>query len=483
VHPALACYAVRVGRELLQLPKGWEEPISEDTWPSALISAIRQDVGALASPRVIETLRQWQALAQDDSQAELRLRAQSRLQAVGRALAGEPGTDELLATFDPNPAPTERPHAAPMPESGTIDAFGLPPKPRLRRQPAAPALAEAPVPAAPSQARPAPAPAAPSQARSAAPPPRARRVSLPPTEEEGDTDARVLVQKPRTGASAPPESAFSEENPTTAFMFAEDQVGPPPPLPPPLPKEAMSATPRGPTPRVRIPSHQLKPPVTGAPFVFEEDDKPTRHIALPEEILMRRVDSAQAALVDSEPERTQMATFPPKPAAPPRGVTPKVHVLESARAKKVESGRLAPKPGVIRRSSHGARKTSSPRPRAAMHHVRTLHGLLLRFVEELVPLSYERRSRRFWARWREVAGDRGVRREFVEELLKTATDTRTLICELIAEMQSADPGSVYQLVDKLGVETPHLASQPVDSPSEPLPELLGASVRVDPEDG
>lgn len=450
-----------VGREVFTLPEGWDQSITDQMWPQAMISAVRQDVGALGSPRVIQTLRTWQHQALDEADPSLRQEARSRLEALGRALRGEPDTDELLAVFDltlPPPAPPQEP------EDGTVDAFRLPPKPRLRREAPRPVVSEV-------QQRP--------RILST---PKARRVSLPPTEED-DTDARVLAQKPNTGASAPPESGFEEENPTTAFMFVEDRVGPPPPPPPPLPVEVETLLPeRGPTPRVRIPSHALKAPVVGAPFMFEEDDKPTRHIALPEEILMRRVDSAQAALVDAEPERTQMAPYPQKPPAPPpRGVTPKIQVLESARSI-AEGQRLAPKPGVIRRSSHSHRGSSAPRPRAAMHHVRALQGLLSNFVEELVPLSYERRSRRFWARWREVAGDRGVRRDFVEELLRTATDSRTLLCELIAEMQSADPKSVYQLIDKLGDDTPAIPAEPVPDGSRPHVQLMGASVRVEPED-
>ena len=115
-----------------------------------------------------------------------------------------------------------------------------------------------------------------------------------------------------------------------------------------------------------------------------------------------------------------------------------------------------------------------------MHHVRSLYGLLMPFASELIPLSIERRSRRFWARWREVAGDRGVRREFVEDLLRSASDKRTLVCELIAEVQSVDVKSVYALVDKLEAtgELPGPSSKPTAGDRGHNP-LVGSSVRVE----
>lgn len=84
----------------------------------------------------------------------------------------------------------------------------------------------------------------------------------------------------------------------------------------------------------------------------------------------------------------------------------------------------------------------SQRPPAAASQVRVLAALLRPLAEELVPLPHQRRPRRFWARWREVAGDRGVRREVVEALLARVGDVETLLSELIAEVQGTDSGSV-----------------------------------------
>ena len=216
----------------------------------------------------------------------------------------------------------------------------------------------------------------------------------------------------------------------------------------------------------------------------ESDGGPTRHIALPDRVLLARLDSAEEALLSAQPERTQKAPVPAEPTEflakkpqivrqdldletrPPSVIDRKLAQNESKPAQQARSPsrraadpeplsgprRVAPKPGVIRRHSRAHARTEA-RPRAAMHHVRSLYGVLMPFMEELVPLSYERRSRRFWARWREVAGDRGgVRRSFVEELLQTAEDARTLACELISEIQTVDLESVYALVDRLEAE-------------------------------
>jgi hypothetical protein len=451
------CYAPCVDREILVLPEGWEASIPEAIWPEAMLSAVRRDLGALSTQRVIDTLRSWQSQAYASVDAAARLQAQERLQAVGIALLGDPDSTGPVPIEDsPTILPGDLELRLQPEEDRTVDGMRLPPKPHLRREVGRPVVSEMP----PNSAA-----------------PRARRVSL--GNPESDTESKVRARGVRTGASAPPESAFDEENPTTAFFIPESKAAPPPPPPPPLREPRGPAPARGPTPIV-----QVRPAVTtGEVFDFEEEDDPTRHIALPEEVLRRRLSSAGAALNDlSEPERTQMATYPPKPPPlPERADTPKVQIV-TAPSKSEEPPRLPPKPGVIRRSGPARNAPAATRPRAAMHHVRALHGLLHAFVEELVPLSYERRSRRFWARWREVAGDRGVRRDFIEELLRTATNGRTLLCELIAEMQSADPNSVFQLVDKLAKETPSATAGPSEVVAPALPQLLGESFRPDSDD-
>ncbi len=115
-----------------------------------------------------------------------------------------------------------------------------------------------------------------------------------------------------------------------------------------------------------------------------------------------------------------------------------------------------------------------PRPPAARTQVVALAAVLRPLAEELVPLSHPRRSRRFWARWREVAGDRGVRRHTVEDLLGRATTVDELLAGLISEALCADPSSVLSALPSPEEKTP-------DSPAPPdrRPEpLVGSSALV-----
>lgn len=242
-----------------QLPPGWDNPISDEDWPTALLRALRQDVGAIASPRAIATLRQWQA-ALDSPDLERRREAQRRLSAVGAALLQPPAA---LDDTDDN--------------AFTVDAFPAPVSPR---------------------------------------------------------------------------------------------------------------------------------------FAAHED-----HPAQPV-----RLDSAAAAILSS----------------------PAVAEDYSAANLDDEAGTV----DAVQRAAV-ASAVHAERPRAAMHHVRSLYATLKPFADELMPLAFERRSRRFWARWREVAGDYGVRRPFVEELLRTSDDANALVCALIAEVQAVDPASVADLIERL----------------------------------
>ncbi|MCB9655230.1 MAG: hypothetical protein H6729_14005 [Deltaproteobacteria bacterium] len=92
---------------------------------------------------------------------------------------------------------------------------------------------------------------------------------------------------------------------------------------------------------------------------------------------------------------------------------------------------------------------ADPRPRAARASVLSLHRALRPLVEELIGLPASRRPRRFWGRWREVVGDRGVRRAFVESILSEVNDAYTLACELIAEVHQVQRESVYALVAEI----------------------------------
>ena len=212
------------------------------------------------------------------------------------------------------------------------------------------------------------------------------------------------------------------------------------------------------------------------PSFDEEEEPPTTHIPIPAipgveseasdpgDTEQGTVDGLPPGLVlaNAEKPTTHLPVRAPSNVSPARAISnlPAAEraALEAVVPKKPsEEGHrspslLAAKPGVIRRRS--TRPKSAARPRAAMHHVRALHAVLMPFAQELVPLAFERRSRRFWARWREVAGDHGVRRPFVEELLRTSMDARSMVCELIAEVQSVDPKSVAALMEKLEQKGP-----------------------------
>lgn len=99
-------------------------------------------------------------------------------------------------------------------------------------------------------------------------------------------------------------------------------------------------------------------------------------------------------------------------------------------------------------------KTPEIRPPAAAAQVEAMASTLIPLVEELIPLARPRRSRRFWARWREVAGDLGVRRTFVENLLSTVDAPIKMLAELIAEAQGVDTQSVIEHLDHLEKEAP-----------------------------
>lgn len=323
------CYAPAVARGVRALPIGWDLPIPDAVWPEALISAVRQDPGALGSSRVIKTIRRWQAQSREDPDPKGRREARRLLENLGRALVGEPETDDILAAFDADGVVTTLPEEH---EEGTQDAFQLPPKPRLRRG------AEAPLPAR-----------------------RVRRSSG--MDDDGDTDSRVPVHQPVTGSSAPPERGFEDdENPTTAFAMPEDRVPPPPPPPPPLPLEALR--PREASSGVRASAAPeataIKTPTGAAPAParpqFEEDEKPTRAIVVPEEVLMRRVESAQAALADLV-EATQMAPYPPRPASVAAPVVIPQHLTDDLGpdlgsdlvVEPAPDSRVTPRSGVVRR--------------------------------------------------------------------------------------------------------------------------------------
>ncbi|MEO1334840.1 MAG: hypothetical protein AAFV29_04320, partial [Myxococcota bacterium] len=187
--------------------------------------------------------------------------------------------------------------------------------------------------------------------------------------------------------------------------------------------------------------------VMPSPPTDEDLISPSR-LVMPSEPSVDDLIAPSRLVVPSEPSADDLVA-PSRLAAPSE---PSVDDLVAPR-------RATQNPGGRNRQTRA--QTEEPRPRASMHHVRSLYAALLPFAEELIPLAYERRSRRFWARWREVAGNRGVRRPFVEDLLREAKDTRSLICALISEVQSVDLASVVELVDRLEAPEPAPAAPPV----------------------
>jgi hypothetical protein len=466
-HPArvviLLCSAL-VGRDTRTLPEGWEKPIPDSIWPEAMISAVRHDASALAADRVIRTIKLWQAEAIDDSDTRAQEEARRLLKKLAEALSPELALEadafDVAATIHPEPAAGD---------DYTVDALELPPKPNLRRA----SRLETPRRAV-EQA---------DEEETDHRPKRRRSFSAVEADdailEEAEADSGSY-RRVNTGASMPAEGEFSEEDEKPTFAF---------PLPSSGPSNAAAAPAEDP------------------------DGGPTRHIDLPDEVLAKKADSFIRDLGLGNPDTDPPPRTGMTPKPPPIPKDDELHVDEEAthalRAKEVaplvddlaleigrgmgaepltpmelpdRRGSLAPKPGVIRRRSTKSRRLqSSPRPRAAMHHVRALYYVLMPFAGELIPLGYERRSRRFWGRWREVAGDRGVRREFIEDLLRAANDARTLVCELIAEVQSVDVRSVYALVEKLeqSGDLEDANGQPVGTPERQRGPLVGASVRVE----
>lgn len=397
----------------------------------------------LATPRVIETLKKWREESKRGSRE-----ARERLKQLGAAISAESATPRH-ASFDMEAIETALPGEelddSEVSNSGvndvfTADSFSLPP-PRSEKSEKRPRIS-----ATPQQ-----------------------RISSNETSGFVGADDAVVIEaraRPklyRAARSDPMSDAFSEEDekPTASIPMpqipSEDtkELGEPPQprvqTPPPLPRETQ---PPPPPPDSRVGPRLL---------LRDEDD-----------------DLSEDSIVEPREEATVAADKAPV-LPPPLPMSD----LEESKGQ----GRLAPKPGIVRRRALSAapRKDSPARPRAAMQQVRALYAVVSPLCEELIPLSVERRSRRFWARWREVAGDRGVRREFVEDLLQSAHDVRTLACELIAEVQTVDVKSVYALVDRIdhgGVEKANVsgaiaAVKPVVPPERQRGPLVGASVRVE----
>jgi hypothetical protein len=433
-----------------------------------MISAVRHDASALASERVIATIKLWQAEALDDTNTSSARDARRMLKKLAEALSPEVALEH--DAFDVESVTTHPPNDSVVGDDYTQDAVELPPKPKLRRtsrlvtpKRVVPKLDE-------------------EETEH-----KKRKRSLSGVEaddaivSESASDSGRF-RKVNTGVSMPAEGEFNEEDekPTTAL-----------PLPAALNPESSGPKP-GPPP---LPVEQDRP-------WDLQDGGPTHHIPIPPDLLAKRAASFArelglsdsgiggplpgAQIPASDLHVDEEATHAIRPEDVPSliddlDLEPIDEPLTPMETPAERRHSLAPKPGIIRRSTKSRRLQSSPRPRAAMHHVRALYFVLMPFAGELIPLSYERRSRRFWGRWREVAGDRGVRREFIEDLLRAANDARTLVCELIAEVQTVDIRSVYALVEKMeqSGELEDLNGSPVGTPDRQRGPLVGASVRVE----
>lgn len=273
----------------------------------------------------------------------------------------------------------------------------------------------------------------------------------------------------------------------------------------PIPEALQRATTELPAaaPDVFVPQDDTKDMFSSDPAAVDEDgrrlaaeertvaasDPSVRRILLdgrgePRAVEPRVIEARVAVIDQAQPPPLSSPSLPPPSLPPPLPLADP----EEARSSELQEAKpssvgLAPKPGIVRRRAV-SRRQSPARPRAAMQQVRALHAIVMPLCQELWPLPIERRSRRFWARWREIAGDRGVRREFVEQLLASAKDVRALVCELIAEVQVVDPKSVYTLVQRLeegGLdERPSpSAARPGATPDRERGPLVGASVRVE----
>ena len=155
----------------------------------------------------------------------------------------------------------------------------------------------------------------------------------------------------------------------------------------------------------------------------------------------------------------------------------------SVRRREPSRARPSSDPGV----SSSPKPSPRGRPPASKARASGLAVALVPLVKELMPLPTQRRSRRFWARWREVAGDQGVRREHVELLLETVGSSEVLLAELVAEAQRVDPSSVLELLaaqpELVAQLRPRAPSRAEPSPAEAVPRPATHARRPKPNAG
>ena len=156
--------------------------------------------------------------------------------------------------------------------------------------------------------------------------------------------------------------------------------------------------------------------------------------------------------------------------------------LAAARSQRSSGPALVPEPdpaSSVRTDVPGEPPKKAPRSSPAATQVRGLVSAFRPLVQELMPLPQARRVRRFWARWREVAGDRGVRRDFIEAVLNRAQSAEELLADLIAEVQGMSLTSVKRQLEALSRRPSAPPPLPEPTAELPLSPLLGASVKVE----
>lgn len=405
-----------------QLPEGWDTPIPDSVWPDALLAAVRKDASALGSARVVETIRQWRAMAHQDDDLVAQKAARRRLDELARALVAPP-IDEIPTTafeagFKPGIEDT-----GPIPSLDGLDTDSA--VSTLDGPTVYAGKNEAPWPAADGSRITRPRPVL--RAEQSTPRPRKRR-----KKSLGSASPEALVERPtRANEKLHLATRVARGESETKFNHTID------------------------SPSI-VDAHPLLGQSMAPNLDHFSDDSENPTIARPIPL-----ESA------------------PKPAPPPPPAPSGVHD-EDENAEE-SAPRLPPTHGVVKRSKISTPVNEPPKPRASMIKVKALYGAIIALCRELVPLTTERRSRRFWTHWRDVSQNRGVRREAVEALLERAEDARTIAAELIAEVQSVDLDSVHALLDKIdaGDESPA-----TERPSPSVAErdrgpLVGASVSVE----
>lgn len=134
-----------------ELPPGWDSA-APDLWPETLQRALETDIGALASPRVISTLRAWRSIAAGAPNLPAVAQARARLAAVAKAIAPELSEDGTITdtAIRALPRPQGRGASAPsVPRSRGLDqssasqeatvwAWSAKPAPRADEEPTSP---------------------------------------------------------------------------------------------------------------------------------------------------------------------------------------------------------------------------------------------------------------------------------------------------------------------------------------------------------